>query len=73
MISLGADGRTILAIQGDIKDASAQVLNHLTLQEQALFHAREHTTVMITHRQPHTCGLGVQQHVGGTIHETINK
>jgi hypothetical protein len=64
---------TVLTIQGDIKHASTQILDHLGLQVQTFLHPSKHTTVVIAHGKPHACGLCVQQHVTWVTHDVLNK
>jgi hypothetical protein len=47
----------IFTVQGDIKDAGTKLLRHFRLQLQTFAHPHLDTTVVITHRQKHACGL----------------
>jgi hypothetical protein len=73
VIALAPHTRAIFTIQGDIKDTSTCVLDHLGLQQQTFFHAREHATVMVAHWQTHTSGLRTEQDVTGVPHGVSNK
>ena len=47
----------IFTVQGHIKDAGTKLLRHFRLQLQTFAHPDFDTTVVITHRQKHACGL----------------
>jgi len=67
MLKLAADGSTVFAIQRDIENTGAIRLGELSLQRQALAHARRHSTVVIAHRQwCRTCST--EQHITRVIH-----
>jgi hypothetical protein len=57
MLNFAAYWGAIFTVQGDIKDAGAKLLRHFCLQLQAFAHPHFDTTVVITHRQKHACGL----------------
>jgi len=61
MFGFATDRRTVFAIQGDVKDASAELLGHFRLQLQAFAHPRFHSAVVVTHRQLNATGLRPQQ------------
>jgi hypothetical protein len=57
VLNFAAYWGAIFTVQGDIKDAGAKLLRHFCLQLQAFAHPHFDTTVVITHRQKHACGL----------------
>ena len=68
MLGFATDWRAVFAIQGDIKNASAELLHHFCLQLQAFAHPRLHSAVVVTHRQLHAGGLCSQQNVARMAH-----
>jgi hypothetical protein len=68
LIYLTATRCPILAIQSDIKDASAKLLQQLGLQTQAFAHPRLHSAVMVTDRQDAGCSLRTEQDVARMKH-----
>jgi len=61
----------IFTVQGHIKHAGTKLLRHFRLQLQAFAHPHFDTTVVITHRQKHACGLRSQQNVARMLHERV--
>ena len=64
-----AHGRTVLAIEGHVKDAGAPFLGHFGLQLQAFSHPHLDAAVMVTDRKQPLLGLGAQQNGAGVVHE----
>jgi hypothetical protein len=58
MVCLTARRRAVLAIQGDVKNATAKLLAELGLERKAFDHARRHPAVVVTHRQKTGARLG---------------
>jgi hypothetical protein len=68
VFGFATDRCAIFAIQGDIKNAGAELLRHLGLQLQAFAHPRFDTAVMVTNRQLDASGLCSQQNVARMAH-----
>ena len=58
MVFLPANGGAVLAVQGHVKDASPELLGHVSLQLQAFPHPHLDATVMVANRQHACCALG---------------
>jgi hypothetical protein len=65
MLGLAAHRGAVLAVEGDVEHAGAELLGHLGLEREALLHARLDAAVVIAHRQADGAGLRAEQHGSG--------
>ena len=61
LVHFATDWGTVFAIQGDIEDTGAKLLQHFGLQLEAFDHAGFDTAVMVAYGQKVHFGLGTQQ------------
>ena len=58
LFDLAARRGAVFAVQGDVHHTGAKLLQQLSLQDQALLHARGRAAVVVTHRQHPSARLG---------------